>query len=155
MRAKPADIEYGRSNLVRLKPGITGRVMLVEDEVLLGMLMRDMIAEMGYFVSGPYCSVSDALAASEAQEFDAAVLDVNLGGEYVYPLAGRLIAKGVPCVFVTGYDDEAIDERFSQLPILQKPINRKGLEPVLRASIKQETGRDMLARQDGSEAASA
>jgi PAS domain S-box-containing protein len=140
-RAKAAEAEARRGNLVALKPGIAGRVMLVEDEVLLGMLMRDMIAEMGYFVSGPYCTVAEAMAASEAHSFDAAVLDVNLAGDYVYPLVDRLTAKGVPCIFVTGYDDEVIDERFAQLPILQKPVNRKGLEPVLRASIKPGVGR--------------
>jgi PAS domain S-box-containing protein len=132
--------EPSRDNLVPLKPGVSGRIMLVEDEVLLGMLMRDMITEMGYFVAGPYCTVSEAMAASEGQEFDAAVLDVNLGGEHVYPLADRLTAKGVPCIFVTGYDEEGIDDRFSQLPILQKPVNRKGLEPVLRACVKPTFG---------------
>lgn len=155
-QALEADAEARRGNLVALKPGVSGRVMLVEDEVLLGMLMRDMIVEMGYFVSGPYCSVAEALAAVDGHEFDAAVLDVNLAGEYVYPLVDRLTADGVPCIFVTGYDDEAIDERFSRLPILQKPVNRKGLEPVLRASIKVEDGREgRKMSATGSEAASA
>jgi PAS domain S-box-containing protein len=135
------DTDLQRSNLVPLKPGLSGRIMLVEDEVLLGMLMRDMITEMGCFVAGPYCSVSEAMVASEGQQFDAAVLDVNLGGEHVYPLAAELTRRGVPCIFVTGYDDEAIDERFTQLPILQKPVSRKGLEPVLRACVKQTIGR--------------
>jgi PAS domain S-box-containing protein len=155
-QAKAAEAEARRGNLVALKPGVVGRVMLVEDEVLLGMLMRDMIVEMGYFVSGPYCTVAEAIAASEAQNFDAAVLDVNLAGEYVYPLVDQLMGKGVCCIFVTGYDDEAIDERFSQLPILQKPVNRKGLEPVLRASIKPGVrSRSPDVRSEDPEAASA
>jgi PAS domain S-box-containing protein len=145
--AKGTEVDIQRSNLVTLKPEVSGRIMLVEDEILLGMLMRDMITEMGYFVAGPYCTVNEAVAASEGQDFDAAVLDVNLGGEYVYPLVGRLVARGVPCIFVTGYDDEAIDERYVHLPMLQKPVNRKGLEPVLRACIKQTVGG---AGRDGS-----
>jgi DNA-binding response OmpR family regulator len=110
---------------------------------------------MGCFVSGPFCTISEAMAASEGQRFDAAVLDVNLGGETVYPLAAELTRKGVPCIFVTGYDDEAIDERFSQLPILQKPVSRKGLEPVLRACVQQSIGQVDGAAKGANEAASA
>ena len=128
--------------------------MLVEDEVLIGMLMRDMIVGMGYFVCGPYCSLAEAFAAVDCQEIDAAVLDVNLGGEYVYPLADRMLEKGIPCIFVTGYDEEAMDERFALFPVLQKPVSRKGLEPVLRASVKPHGRRDPLGPMgNGSEAA--
>ena len=148
--------EQNGDNLVQLKPGGSGRIMLVEDEVLIGMLMRDMIVGMGYFVCGPYCSLAEALAAAECQEVDAAVLDVNLGGEYVYPLADRMLEKGIPCIFVTGYDEEAMDERFALFPVLQKPISRKGLEPVLRASVKPHERREPLRPMgEGSEAASA
>lgn len=148
--------EQNGDNLVQLKPGSTGRIMLVEDEVLIGMLMRDMIVGMGYFVSGPYCSLAEALSAAECQEVDAAVLDVNLGGEYVYPLADRMLEKGIPCIFVTGYDEEAMDERFALFPVLQKPVSRKGLEPVLRASVKSRGRREALRPEgEGSEAASA
>ncbi len=123
--------------LVQLKPEPAGRVLVVEDEILVGMLMRDLIVDMGYFVSGPFCSLAEANAAVDAQAFDAAVLDVNLAGKIVYPLADRLQALGVPCVFVTGYDQEALESRFARLPILQKPVQRQNLEPVLRACIKR------------------
>jgi PAS domain S-box-containing protein len=129
-------------NLVPLKPGSLGRVLVVEDEVLVGMLMRDIIVEMGYFAAGPFCSLAEAQLAIDAQNFDAAVLDINLAGEFVYPVADRLRELGVPCVFVTGYDQEALDARFSQLPVLQKPVDRKNLEPVLRACIKRTHHRD-------------
>ena len=123
-------------NLVQLKPESAGRVLVVEDEVLVGMMMRDLLGDMGFFVSGPFCSLAEANAAVDAQGFDVAVLDVNLAGEFVYPLADRLRALDVPCVFVTGYDQQALDARFAHFPVLQKPIHRQNLEPVLRACIK-------------------
>ena len=128
--------QRGSGNLVKLKPEPAGRVLVVEDEVLVGMLMRDLIVEMGYFVSGPFCTLAEANAAVDVQAFDAAILDVNLAGEFVYPLADRLQAMGVPYVFVTGYDQEVLEPRFARLPILQKPVHRQNLEPVLRACIK-------------------
>jgi len=146
-------------NLVKLKPEPAGRVLVVEDEVLVGMLMRDLIVEMGYFVSGPFCSLAEANAAVDAQAFDAAILDVNLGGEFVYPLADRLQGLGVPCVFITGYDQEAIEPRFARLPILQKPVQRQHLEPVLRACITRTAPLEIEAAgsklEGGTEAARA
>ena len=136
-------------NLVKLKPETAGRILVVEDEVLVGMLMRDLIVDMGYFVSGPFCSLEEANAAVDAQGFDAAVLDVNLAGEFVYPLADRLRALEVPCVFVTGYDQQALDARFVQFPVLQKPIHRQNLEPVLRACINTRAQADNADAIDG------
>jgi DNA-binding response OmpR family regulator len=120
---------------VKLRSGNGHRILLVEDEVLVGMMMRDLLTELGFFVAGPLCSLADARAAAAAQRFDAAVLDLNLTGESVYPLAELLTAQGVPFVFVTGYDSAAVDSLFSHVPVVQKPIAREHLEATLRASL--------------------
>ena len=106
------------------------RLLLVEDEALTGMMMSDMLTELGFEVIGPFGRVADAMAAVGREDFQAAVLDVNLDGEMVYPVAEAVLALGVPFVFVTGYSAEGIDRRFAQVPVLQKPIERQMLQNV-------------------------
>jgi two-component sensor histidine kinase/DNA-binding response OmpR family regulator len=112
----------------QVMPG--NRLLLVEDEALTGMMMSDMLTELGFDVIGPFGRVADAMAAVGREDFHAAVLDVNLDGEMVYPVADAVLARGVPFVFVTGYSAEGIDRRFAQIPVLQKPIERQMLQNV-------------------------
>jgi two-component sensor histidine kinase/DNA-binding response OmpR family regulator len=107
------------------------RLLLVEDEALTGMMMSDMLTELGFHVIAPFGRVADAMAAVRHEDFHAAVLDVNLDGEMVYPVADAVVARGVPFVFVTGYGAECIDGRFAQVLVLQKPIERQMLQSVL------------------------
>jgi PAS domain S-box-containing protein len=104
------------------------RVMLVEDEMLVAMMMKDMLTDLGFSVVGPFSRVAEALPAARGEDLEAAVLDINLNGELVYPVAQALVERGVPIVFVTGYGAESIDKNFSQIPVLQKPIERQVLE---------------------------
>jgi two-component sensor histidine kinase/DNA-binding response OmpR family regulator len=106
------------------------RVLLVEDEALVAMVMRDMLTELGFHVVGPFGRSADAAAAARDEDVDAAVLDINLDGEAAYPVADLLAARGIPFVFVTGYGAESIDGRFAHVPVLQKPIERQMLEGV-------------------------
>ena len=106
------------------------RLLLVEDEALTGMMMSDMLTELGFHVIGPFGRLADAMAAVGREDFQAAVLDVNLDGEMVYPVADAVLARGVPFVFVTGYSAEGIDRRFAKVPVLQKPIERQMLQSV-------------------------
>ncbi len=85
---------------------------------------------MGCSVVGPFSRCSDAIAALEADEIDAAILDVNLDGEMVYPLADLLSKRGVPYIFVTGYGAESIDVRFTHIPVIQKPVERHVLQRI-------------------------
>jgi two-component sensor histidine kinase/DNA-binding response OmpR family regulator len=112
----------------QVMPG--NRLLLVEDEALTGMMMSDMLTELGFDVIGPFGRVADAMAAVGREDFHAAVLDVNLDGEMVYPVADAVLARGVPFVFVTGYSAEGIDRRFAQVPVLQKPIERQMLQNI-------------------------
>jgi PAS domain S-box-containing protein len=119
------------SNLVQLPTGNRKRVLLVEDEALVGMMMRDLVWELGLFGIGPFCSVAEAMAALTSQEFDCAILDLNLGGQPVYPVAVALSMRSVPFVFATGYGPESVDRRFAHVPLLQKPVAREALAEAL------------------------
>jgi two-component sensor histidine kinase len=107
------------------------RLLLVEDEALVGMMMRDALDDIGFDVTGPVGSLADARVAAIADGIDGAVLDINLAGEMVFPVADLLRARGVPFIFVTGYDPESIDPKFAGIPVLQKPVSRDALEQVL------------------------
>jgi DNA-binding response OmpR family regulator len=103
---------------------------LVEDEALVAMMIQEGLVECGFQVVGPIGTAAEALAKATDDHFDAAVLDINLGDEMVYPVADILATRDVPFVFVTGYDLENVDDRFSEIPILQKPIDREVLKRV-------------------------
>jgi PAS domain S-box-containing protein len=110
---------------------VTGnRVMIVEDEALVAMALRESLDELGFSVIGPFNRISEAMIALRNNHIDAAVLDVNLGGELIYPLADVLAADHVPFVFITGYGAEEIEPRYASVPILQKPIEAGALKSV-------------------------
>jgi CheY-like chemotaxis protein len=93
-----------------------GHILLVEDEAFVAMMMKDLLAEFGFRVVGPFGKVADAIETLDRQHIVGAVLDVNLAGEKVYPLAEQLSGRGIPFVFVTGYACDAIDDRFAGVP---------------------------------------
>jgi PAS domain S-box-containing protein len=119
-------------NGVRRAPTVSGkpRVLLVENEALVAIMIQESLAEFGFQVVGPISTAAEALAKVTDDRFDAAVLDINLGDGMIYPVADILAARDVPFVFVTGYDSEGVDERFSEIPILQKPIEREMLQRI-------------------------
>jgi PAS domain S-box-containing protein len=123
------------ATVVDLKRKDKPRVLLVEDEALVAMMIQDTLAEFGFQVIGPLSTASEALAAARESHFDAAVLDISLGDGLVYTVAEILGVRGVPFVFVTGYDVDSVDPRFSDIPILQKPIERDMLQKIFMSSI--------------------
>ena len=128
----------GRGAVLGTKHG-KSRVLLVEDEALVAMMIQETLAEFGYQVVGPLNTASEALAAAREGHFDAAVLDINLGDGLVYTVAEILGLRGVPFVFVTGYDVASVDPRFSEVPILQKPIERDMLQRIFMSSESGQT----------------
>ena len=100
------------------------RVLVVEDEMMVAWLLEDLLAELGCAIVGPAAGVNQALAMIEAEAIDVAVLDVNLNGEMSYSIADALATRGVPFVFVTGYDKNRILEGYRTSPVLQKPFHR-------------------------------
>lgn len=117
---------------LRLATG--NRVLLVEDEILVAMMMKDILAEFGFSVIGPFSRVAEAMVAAVHEDFDAGIIDVNLGGEFVYPVADVLVARDIPFVFVTGYGVESIENRFAHVPIIKKPVQRAVLQKIFVAA---------------------
>ena len=118
----------------------TKRVLLVEDDGLVAMLVEDMLDELGFACIGNPGSVSEALAALSAGGFDVAILDVNLNGERVFPVADALVDDGVPFVFATGYGAADIPEAYRRWPVAAKPFRLDDLEAALNAALALSTG---------------
>jgi CheY-like chemotaxis protein len=98
------------------------RWLVVEDESLIAMLIEETLTDAGYTVVGPVARVSRALEVIENDHLAGAVLDVNIAGEPVYPVAMALAARDIPFMFLTGYGAGALREDFRERPILQKPF---------------------------------
>jgi CheY-like chemotaxis protein len=113
------------------KPVSGRRVLVVEDEVMVAWLLEDLLADLGYAIVGPAASVNQALAMIETEPIDVAVLDVNLNGEMSYPIADALAKRGVPLVFVTGYNKDRMLDGYRCFPVLQKPFHRLELSDTL------------------------
>lgn len=108
-------------------------LLLVEDEPLVGFLTQDILTEMGFVVTEVCRTLQEAMTLARTGCFDGAVLDMNLNGTLVYPLAELLTTKGVPFVFVTGYSSDAVEKRFATVPIVQKPIDANALAEALNS----------------------
>ncbi len=113
------------------KPISGRRILLVEDESLIAMAMEETLTDLGFAVVGPIGSQAKAVAAAQREELDGAILDVNLDGQVIYPVADVLTARDVPFFFVTGYNVGSIDSRYAHIPILQKPIDLQELQRLL------------------------
>lgn len=109
------------------------RVLIVEDEYLIADDLRNALTGAGAEVLGPIGSVEGAtdFIAGEPR-IDAAILDVNLRGEMVFPVADALRERGVPFAFATGYDQWALPDRFADAPRYEKPFNVERITAVLR-----------------------
>jgi DNA-binding response OmpR family regulator len=100
------------------------RILVVEDEFLIGLHLADILEDAGYEVVGPAATVAEALDIAGRTALDGAVLDGNLNGERCDPVADSLHVNGVPFLFVTGYTREALPARFrEETPVLPKPVN--------------------------------
>jgi CheY-like chemotaxis protein len=118
---------------------LTGtRLLLVEDETLVAMMAEDMLSDLGCVVVQVAGTVERGLSFANDPELalDAAVLDVNLGGEKAYPVAEALATKGVPFIFATGYGVAGVSARFSHVPVLAKPYDQGALEAALTAALQ-------------------
>ena len=109
----------------------TPRVLVVEDEYLIRMLLEDMLDELGYEVAAAVGTISEASQIAANDEFNAAILDVNLDGQEIYPVADILAKRGLPFVFVTGYGERSLPEPYRGRPALQKPFQSEQLKTAL------------------------
>jgi CheY-like chemotaxis protein len=113
------------------------RIFTVEDEAFIGLMLHDMLVDLGCRVIGTAITKSDALRMIETrrQEIDAVTLDINLGGENGQDVAALLSGFGIPFVVTTGYDDPIKLSGFEQHPIVYKPFMREDLERALKALV--------------------
>lgn len=112
------------------------RVLIVEDESLVAMLLETILSDMGCDVIGPEANVDDGLRiASGTGELDAALLDVNVAGQEVFPVAEALKARGVPFVFSTGYGEAGLPEHWRGNPTVQKPFTEGAIRDALMKAL--------------------
>lgn len=109
------------------------RVLVLEDEALLAMLLEDVLQELGCTVVGPYAKCEDALAflTERPTGCDIGILDVNVAGQRSDGVAAEFDRLGIPFAFNTGYDGSALDPRWRAKPSLRKPFRAADLERLL------------------------
>jgi DNA-binding response OmpR family regulator len=112
------------------------RVLVVEDEFLVATLIQDMLGAAGCVVSGPIPRIAEALKAVDSGTYDAAVLDVNLAGDRIDPVADALSRRKVPFMFVTGYSTGTLPADYAERPRLCKPFKTVDLLSVLSGLVK-------------------
>lgn len=109
------------------------RILVVEDEALIAVMVEDMIADMGGETVGPAATIEEAMRLAEA-ELDGAILDVNVRGERIDPVAERLMARGVPVLFATGYGEVKLPSGASPT-VIDKPYTQDKLSRGLAAAM--------------------
>jgi CheY-like chemotaxis protein len=109
------------------------RVLVVEDEMMIRMLLHDMLEDLGYTLAGEAGAVEEALILARQATFDVAILDVNLNGKPILPVVDVLVERGVPFVFATGYGLRGVPEQYRERPTLQKPFETHALGQALAA----------------------
>lgn len=114
------------------------RILVVEDEAAISLLLEDMLMDFGCEVIGPAARLAAALEAVERETLDLAILDVNVAGEPIYPVVEALERLHIPFVFSTGYGSAGIKDAYRDRPVLQKPFAQNDLKQKL-----------ILARGDG------
>ena len=112
---------------------LTGRnILIVEDESLVAMLLETILEDMGCAIVGPISNIDDALKLlADNVPLDGALLDVNVAGREVFPVAVALQAKGIPFVFSTGYGEGGLPVEWRGLPVIQKPFTEAAVHDAL------------------------
>jgi DNA-binding response OmpR family regulator len=107
------------------------RVLLVEEEIMITLLLEEMLAELDFEVVGPVARLDRAVKMAQRQALDVVLLDVNLNGKEIYPIAEAPAAREVPFVFVTGYGRGTLRAPYCDRPTLRKPFRRDDLRELL------------------------
>jgi len=117
------------------------RVLIIEDEAMIALLIEDMVGDLGGQVVGPATKFEQAMYLALQADFDLAVLDVNIDGLAVYPIADVLRDRGIPFIFMTGYDSSVIPQRYQHNCVLLKPFTNQTFSNALREIIVNSSDR--------------
>jgi CheY-like chemotaxis protein len=120
------------THLGRLKAEDLPQVLLVEDEPLVAMMMEDSLTHLGFSVIGPHSNVESAAIVARELDLCAALLDINIAGNDIYPVAEICKERGIPVVFVTGYATDHVSKKYAEAAVLQKPIDHQALETLFK-----------------------
>ena len=112
------------------------RVLVVEDESLVAMLLETILEDMGCLAVGPAATVDEGLRMAADEAVDAALLDVNVAGRQVFPVAQALKDRGVPFVFSTGYGEGGLPDEWRGQPTLQKPFTEAAVRDALMSAMR-------------------
>lgn len=126
------------------------RVLLVEDESLVAMLIEDVLLDLNCAVTVRATTLADALDKAATADFDLAILDVNLNGSPAYPVAELLLSRGIPFLFSTGYGMAGIPEALRVVPILTKPFMEADVERALTTALASYGGSHQAAQRAAS-----
>ena len=116
-----------------------GSVFLVEDEVMIRMMVADMLEELGFSIAAEAGEINEALRLAESTHFDLAILDVNVNGKVISPVAELIQARKRPVLFATGYGSSGLPEEFRDRPALQKPFQLETLAKMIESTLKSAT----------------
>src|SRR3954469_2086735 len=114
-------------------------VFLVEDEVMIRMMVADMLEELGYSIAAEAGEINEAIRLAQCAEYDLAILDVNVNGKVISPVAELIQARNRPFIFATGYGSSGLPEEYRDRPALQKPFQIETLRRMIEGALKSAT----------------
>jgi CheY-like chemotaxis protein len=113
-----------------------GSVFLVEDEVMIRMMVADMLEELGYTVAAEAGEINEAIRLAQSTYYDLAILDVNVNGKVISPVADLIHARNRPFIFATGYGSSGLPEQYRDRPSLQKPFQVDTLAKMIESALR-------------------
>jgi DNA-binding response OmpR family regulator len=116
----------------------TGSIFVVEDEAMIRMMLVDMLDELGYNIAAEAGDINEAIRLAQAVEFDLAILDVNVNGKLISPVAELLETRKRRFIFATGYGSDVLPARYQNRPFLQKPFQMDQLASALSAAMRAD-----------------
>lgn len=116
-----------------------GSVFLVEDEVMIRMMVADMLVDLGYSIAAEAGDIENAVRLARTVAFDVAILDVNVNGKVISPVAEVIEARNRPFIFATGYGTQGLPPEFRNRPALQKPFQIETLANMVEQALKGTT----------------
>ena len=118
------------------QPAKQTKLLIVEDDVMIRVVLADMLCELGYTVAAEAASIDEALEATRKTDFDLAILDADLKGRSVSPVADALVARDIRFVFITGYGDHGLPA-YPDRPTLRKPFQMDALKGRCKSALGQ------------------